>query len=103
MTVVEKTLMTGGGSHVEWESKPCRYRAGLDVEVRGQCSAPGLGIYMHQFLICLVCVCVCVSKPVPKGILTTMQGGWLFIASTCPTKRLALNTEVGGDLHPPTG
>ena len=61
MTVVEKTLMTGGGSHVEWESKPCRYRAGLDVEVRGQCSAPGLGIYMHQFLICLVCVCVCQS------------------------------------------
>ena len=49
-----------------------------------------------------MCVCVCVTLGI-IGILSDcfelLAGGLVVHASTSPTKRLALNTDIGGDAH----
>ena len=49
---------------------------------------------------CAMCVCVTLGI---IGILSDcfelLAGGLVVHASTSPTKRLALNTDIGGDAH----
>ena len=50
-----------------------------------------------------MCVCAPCSPRDPLGLRLTVSsfkaGGLVVHASTSPTKRLALNTDIGGDAH----